>query len=68
MTAEKGLVRIKLYNPAGNLLGVVAGPRDFPDGIVGLDVAADSKGRILVLDPVAAVVRVYVESPAQPRD
>lgn len=60
-TAEKGLVRVKLYGPSGDLLGAVAGPKDFPEGTVGLDVAADSKGRILVLDPSTSTVRVYEE-------
>ena len=60
VTAEKGLVRIKIHDPAGRFLGVVAGPKDFPGGITGLDVAADSKGRILVLDPSTSAVRVYV--------
>jgi len=68
VTAEKGLVRIKIHGPGGNLLGVVAGPKDFPEGTVGLDVAVDSKGRILVLDPSTSTVRVYVETAARPRD
>jgi hypothetical protein len=68
VTAEKGLVRIKIHGPGGNLLGVVAGPKDFPEGTVGLDVAVDSKGRILVLDPSTSTVRVYVETTARPRD
>jgi DNA-binding beta-propeller fold protein YncE len=68
VTAEKGLVRIKIHGPSGKFLGVVAGPKDFPEGTVGLDVAVDSNGRILVLDPSTSAVRVYVETAARPRD
>jgi hypothetical protein len=68
VTAEKGLVRIKIHGPGGNLLGVVAGPKDFPEDAVGLDVAVDSKGRILVLDPSTSMIRVYEEKRPRPRD
>jgi len=68
VTAEKGLVRIKVHDPAGKLLGVVAGPKDFPEGTVGLDVAADSKGRIMVLDPSTSTVRVYEPSASRMGD
>lgn len=60
VTVEKGLVRIKLHRPDGAILGVVAGPGEFRDGAVGLDVAVDAEGRILVLDPAGAEVRVYI--------
>ncbi len=68
VTVEKGLVRIKVHDPAGRFVGVVAGPGDFPEGAVGLDVAVDSKGRILVLDPSTSTVRVYVEAAAKAGD
>lgn len=63
VTTEKGLPRVKMYRPSGDLLGVVAAPKDFEKGIHGLDVAVDSKDRILVLDPATATVRVYVLNP-----
>jgi hypothetical protein len=59
VTSEKGLVRVKLYTPAGDLVGVVAGSDQFDEGVSGLDLAADSAGRILVLDPVRLEVRVF---------
>jgi hypothetical protein len=60
VTAEKGLPRIKVHRPGGELVGVVAAPKDFEKGIHGLDVAVDSKDRILVVDPATSSVRVYV--------
>jgi hypothetical protein len=60
VTSEKGLVRVKIYAPSGELLGVVAPAKDFEKGIHGLDLAVDSKDRILVLDPGTSTVRVYV--------
>ncbi|MBA4387932.1 MAG: hypothetical protein C0404_08115 [Verrucomicrobia bacterium] len=59
VTSEKGLVRIKVYGPAGDLDSVVAGPDIFEDGAAGLDLAVDSRDRILVLDPVRRAVRTF---------
>jgi hypothetical protein len=64
VTSEKGLPRVKTYTAAGEFQGVVAPPSAFDAGAVGLDVAADSKGRILVLDPLARSVRVFVKKVA----
>ena len=61
VTSEKGLERVKVYDATGQFVGVVAGPELFKEGTVGLDLAVDSKGRILVLDPEAGVVRVFVK-------
>ena len=71
VTAEKGLPRVKVYEADGTLFGVVAGPETFSPTMTALeetrddlrlpvlDVAADSRGRILVLDPAAGKVRVF---------
>jgi hypothetical protein len=59
VTAEKGLVRIKVHAANGDLVGVVAGPKDFEKGIHGLDLAVDSKDRVLVADPGTSTVRIY---------
>ncbi|HLX63625.1 MAG TPA: hypothetical protein VKX17_20310 [Planctomycetota bacterium] len=70
VTTEKGLLRVKTYAVDGTFQSVVAPPAVFPDqplecqddchkGIA-LPVAADSRGRVLVLDPVAKNVRVFV--------
>jgi hypothetical protein len=74
VTAEKGLPRVKVYSPDGTFLGVVAGHEAFPDGRcplpdcsqgMTLDLAVDSAGRILVLDPASRSVRIYVKKEPQ---
>ncbi|UCG56966.1 MAG: NHL repeat-containing protein [Phycisphaerales bacterium] len=72
VTCEKGLKRVKIYDPEGSFVGVVAGPEQLghtgPLKICmlptdcqagGFDVAVDPSGRILVLDTVRNVVRVF---------
>jgi hypothetical protein len=71
VTAEKGVPRIKVYSSAGDLAAVVAGPETLAptatiteetrsDHKLGVfDVAADGKGRILVLDPTGRRVRIF---------
>ena len=74
VTAEKGLTRVKVYDAAGKFEGVVAPPKDFPEHsgacsltepraciTKGLDVAVDSGGRILVVDPIMGNVRSFVK-------
>ena len=64
-TSEKGLVRVKLYGPDGAFVGVVAGPERFAEDDTGLDLAVDSAGRLLVLDPKAGKLRVFVRKEAR---
>ncbi|HML72900.1 MAG TPA: hypothetical protein PKB02_00260 [Anaerohalosphaeraceae bacterium] len=72
VTAEKGLVRVKVYDAEGQFVGVVAGPDqlewqgplqvcDTPEQCQsrGFDVAVDETGRIYVLDTVKNVVRIF---------
>jgi hypothetical protein len=72
ITCEKGLVRVKIYNPEGAFVGVVAGPEQLVEGGAshicmlpgqcqagGFDVAVDSGGRVLVLDTMKSTVRVF---------
>lgn len=63
VTSEKGLVRIKIHKPDGELVGVVAAAKDFRKDVKGLDLAVDSQDRILVADPDSSSVRVYVAKP-----
>lgn len=77
VTVEKGLTRVKIYDPQGKFVGVVAGPEQ----LVGLgsayicktvedcrkgnfDVAVDSTGRILVLDTRRNQVRIFIKKKA----
>jgi hypothetical protein len=59
VTSEKGIVRVKVYNPVGELVSVVASPDQFSEDTVGLDLAVDSKDQIYVLDPKLKVIRIY---------
>jgi hypothetical protein len=59
VTAEKFLPRVKVYDEEGKLAAVVAGPEHFEGAPKRIDVAVDSRGRILVLDPVSKAVRIF---------
>lgn len=59
VTSEKGIVRVKVTDQHGRLISVVAGPDQFKKGLVGLDLACDSKGRIYMLDRDKKGVRVF---------
>jgi outer membrane protein assembly factor BamB len=72
VTAEKGLVRVKIYDADGEFVGVVAGPDQLgwieplrvcetPEECKakGFDVAVDKAGRIYVLDTLRNVVRIF---------
>ncbi|MCB1229833.1 MAG: hypothetical protein KDN19_06185 [Verrucomicrobiae bacterium] len=72
ITSEKGLARVNLYGPDGEFRGAVAGPETLVDDKelakracadcsvgAGFDVALESSGRVLVLDPFRMVVRPF---------
>jgi hypothetical protein len=58
VTSEKGLPRVKVYAARGAFTGVVAAPNQIEEG-AGLDLAVDSKDRILVADAVRLRIRVF---------
>ncbi len=69
VTSEKGIPRVKVYSSTGTFEAVVAPPEAFPQAQCpagdcrqgkALDVAVDSTGRILVLDPAINAVRIFV--------
>lgn len=62
VTTEKGLVRVKVHRANGDLKCVVAKPEHFEEGTRGLDVAVDSKDRIIILDPERKMVRIFVRN------
>jgi hypothetical protein len=77
VTCEKGLIRVKIYSPEGNFIGVVAGPEQLlEDGIShicetaaecqsgGFDVAVGPRGQIFVLDTIKNVVRIFTRKKA----
>ncbi|MBN1559573.1 hypothetical protein JW998_04945 [candidate division KSB1 bacterium] len=59
VTSEKGLLRIKIHKPIGEFDTVVAMPDQFDPDTSSLDVAVNSRGQILVLDPQRAQVRIF---------
>lgn len=61
VTSEKGLERVKIHLPSGDFKCVVATPEQFDEETRGLDLAVDSKNRILVLDPKKMLVRIFIE-------
>ena len=71
IAADKGLPCVKVYEPDGTFVGVVAGPEAFPEvgaltdvgGFAGLDLAVDGD-RVLVLDPVRGDVIIFMPTEA----
>ncbi len=69
VTAEKTRPRVKVFDVKGKLLAFI-GPRYFSEGAPGLDVALDSKERILVSDRGDGMIRVFsidVRAGSQPQ-
>jgi len=70
VTSEKGIPRVNLYSAEGKFECAVAPHEAFPNGCCSTgdcsqgstrDVAVDRAGRILVLDPDTASVRIFVK-------
>jgi hypothetical protein len=61
VTSEKGIVRVKVYNQAGEFVCVVAPPSAFHTIGEGLDLAVDSHSNILVLVAQEKRVRIYAK-------
>jgi len=75
VTCEKGLARVKIYGPEGTFVGVVAGPEqlDVTAHVCatpaqcqsgGFDVAVDTQGRILILDTINNVMKIFTRKKA----
>ena len=67
VTAEKVRPRVKVFDAKGKLLAFI-GPRHFTEGVRGLDVALDSRERILVSDPGDGMIRVFARADARSQD
>ncbi len=79
VTCEKAIPRVKLYDPQGKFVGVVASPERFAEDEralwdrwmaasgAALDVAVEPGGRILVLDPVGRRVLCFERSKPGPK-
>jgi hypothetical protein len=59
VTSEKGLVRVKVYKPSGELEGLVAAPVKFAAEGKAPDVAADSRNNVYLLDFDRKIIRVF---------
>jgi len=59
ITAEKGIVRVKKYDPSGKFECAIAGPENFKPGATGLDVALNSENEILVLEPNGGKIHIF---------
>ena len=59
VTSEKAIERVKIYNPDGSFRCIVATPAQFEEGTKGIDLAVDKHNRILVLDPVKKLIRIF---------
>jgi hypothetical protein len=57
-TAEKITVRVKIHDANGKMLAFI-GPEQFTRGAAGFGLAADSAGRLWVMDPGDGKVRVF---------
>jgi hypothetical protein len=68
VTSEKGIARVKVYDAEGRFVTVVVGPAGLDTETGPCDVAVDSKGRILVLDPGRGVLRIFGPKPRSARE
>ena len=59
LTSEKGLVRIKVYSPAGQFESVVAVPEKFRENGKAPALAVDGQGNVLALDIDNKMVRFF---------
>jgi len=59
VTCEKGLVRIKVYFPSGELDGFVATSKDFEKNADPADLTSDEDDRIYVLDKTGKMIRKF---------
>ncbi len=66
VTVEKKPDLVKTYRDDGTFVHVVAGPKAFQPKTFIPDVAVDSRGRVVIVDPKAKSVRIFEPKAAQP--
>ena len=59
MTSEKNVMRVKVLDSQGRVIALVAGPDDFNPDLHHVDIATDSRGRVLVLDTTRNQLRIF---------
>lgn len=59
VTSEKGLVRVKVYSPSGELKSVVAPPEKFKENGHAPDLAVDEQDRVWALDFDKKMIRLF---------
>lgn len=61
VTSEKGIARVKVLNKNGDLLGIVAAPKDFKKSKHSYikDIAIDQQGRVFLLEPMTNKLYCY---------
>jgi DNA-binding beta-propeller fold protein YncE len=59
ITSEKGIVRVKKYDSAGNFMCILAGPEEFMEDSKDLDIAIDSHQKIYILEPYSKKIHVF---------
>ena len=59
VTSEKGIVRIKVHKPYGEIYGFVAPPEKFKDALFAPDIAVTPEGLIYALDFNSNRIRVF---------
>jgi glucose/arabinose dehydrogenase len=62
VTAEKGLVRVKVYRADGTFEALVATTPVLSRGATNLDLATTANGEVLVLDPRARAILTFSEN------
>jgi hypothetical protein len=59
VTSEKGLVRVKIHKPSGELLAVIASPSKFTNGSKAPGIAIDENDNLFLLDFDRKLIRFF---------
>lgn len=59
ITSEKGMVRMKIYKPSGELIGVVAAPDKFKNAFTAPEPVVTESGTIIALDFEQKMIRFF---------